>query len=193
MGRSALLSPHAFEGRLRASADSPGRPELSIERAAGQPASELGVTVDETSWEADASDQLAFGASLSWSATHFLVGLSTPPALSETGTPTLLDALSRIERCPTVAATLIEAGVTVTGCDELCLETLCRTGAAALWGAARAASGSELDRLALTASGSATVGDDAQAVLLDGSWIGRLSSSGGATGGSVVGFAPRMP
>lgn len=193
MGRSALFSPHAFEGRLRASKASPGQPELTIERAAGQPASELSVTADKTSWEADASDQLAFGGSLSWSASHFLVGLATPPALSETGSASLLDALSRVESCPTVAETLIEAGVTVTGCDQLCLENLCRSGAAALWDGARNASGDELERLALTASGSASVGNDAQAVALDGSWIGRLSSSGGPTGGPVVGFAPRDP
>ncbi|MDQ2645064.1 MAG: hypothetical protein M3020_14705 [Myxococcota bacterium] len=193
MGRSAWFSPHAFEGRLRASKSSPGRPELTIERAAGQPASELGLAADETSWEADASDKIAFGGSLTWSASHFLVGLATPPALSETGSASLLDALSRIENCPTVAATLIRPGSTVTGCDEACLEDLCGLGAAALWDSARRASGGELERLALTASGSATVGNEAQAVALDGSWIGRLSSSGGSTGGSLVGFAPRAP
>jgi hypothetical protein len=192
MGRSALFSPHAFEGRLRAS-QSAGRPELTIERAAGQPASELSVSADETSWEADASDQLAFGGSLTWSASHFLVGLATPPALSETGSASLLDALARIENCPIVAATLIEAGVTVTGCDELCLENLCRTGVAALWDTARNASGAGRERLALTAAGSASVGNEAQAIAFDGSWIGRLSSSGGPTGGPVVGFAPRSP
>ena len=193
MGRAALFSPHAFEGRLRASAGAPGEPELTIERAAGQPATELSVSADEISWQADASDQLAFGGSLSWSASHFLVGLATPPALSETGAASLLDALSRIENCPTVAATLFASGATVTGCDEACLQNLCGTAAAALWDAARNASGSELERLALTASGSASIGNDAQAVALDGSWIGRLSSSGGPTGGSVVGFAPRTP
>jgi len=193
MGRSALFSPHAFEARLRASKDVPGQPELTIERAAGQPASELDVNVEQTSWEADASDQLAFGGSLTWSGTHFLVGLATPPALSETGSASLLDALSRIERCPVVAETLIRPGVTVTGCDQLCLENLCRTGVASLWDAARRASGGELERLTLTASGSASVGNEAQAVALDGRWIGRLSSSGGPTGGPVVGFAPRSP
>jgi hypothetical protein len=60
-----------------------------------------------------------------------------------------------------------------------------------LWDRLRNFSGTGLERLAFTAAGSASVGSEAQAIGLEGSWVGRLASTDSAsTGGPLRGFAP---
>jgi hypothetical protein len=192
IGRSALLSPHAFEGRLRGSANVDDEAIFTIERVTGVAAAEFGVVAERTSnWEADASDELAFGGTLAWSPSKFSAGLAIAPALAETGTTSIQQALQRVYSCSVVADTLSSAGP-VSGCDVACLENLCRAGLAGLWDRFKDFSGPELERLALTAAGTATVGEQAQATSVVGSWVGRLASAPNtSTGGPLRGWEPR--
>lgn len=195
IGRSALLSPHAFEGRLESVGAMPGQALLTIERVAGLAASAIGLAAEPgSSWEADASDKLAFGGSLAWSPSRLTAGLAIAPALADTGATSVEQAFQSLYSCAAVADVLTAAGTRppVASCDAACLETLCENGLTLIWERVRSFSGDELARLALTAAGSATVGYDAQAVALSGSWVGRLSSSPGTTtGGPLHGWAPR--
>jgi hypothetical protein len=193
IGRSALLSSHAFEGRLQSSPNLAGHASLTIDRAAGVAAGELGVIAEPIStWEADGTDKLAFGGSLSWTPSKLAAGLAIAPALAETGSGTLDAALQRLYDCPLVAQTIAESS-SFAGCDAMCLETLCSSGLSALWDRIRNFSGGASERLELTAVGNATVGEDAQAVALVATWVGRLASAPETIiGGRLNGWAPGL-
>ena len=186
-----MLSPHAFEGRLRNSTDLSGHASLTIDRAAGVAAGELGVTAEPIStWEADSTDKLAFGGSLSWTPSKLAAGLAMAPALAETGTATFDAAWERLYDCSLVARTIAESS-SFAGCDAVCLEALCGSSMSALWDQIRNFSGETSERLELTAVGDATVGEDAQAVALVATWVGRLASAPETIiGGRLNGWAP---
>ncbi len=189
IGRSALLSPRAFEGRLRSGPDGNGQASLTLQRVAGQPATDVGIETGASSWEADRSDTVDFGSTVKWAPSRLCAALVAAPATAETGATTVPEALARTLSCETVAATLEE----LPSCDPGCLEALCATALTALWDRTRTFSGTERASLAVTATGSATVGEAAQAIALDGSWLGRLVTEAGSvsTGGSLQAFAPR--
>ncbi|MFO7177265.1 MAG: hypothetical protein DIU78_001075 [Pseudomonadota bacterium] len=189
VGRGALLSTRAFEGRLRSGPDGNGQAVLSVQRVGGQPATEVGAETGESSWEADRSDTVAFGSTISWTPSRLFAALVTAPAVAETGATTVPEALARTVSCTTVATTI----GSLSDCDTECVEAACVEAVAALWDRVRTFSGPERASLAVTATGSATVGEAAQAVALDGSWLGRLVTEDGsfATGGSLRAFAPR--
>jgi hypothetical protein len=193
IGGSALLSPHAFEGRLRSSSNLAGHASLTIDRAAGVAASELGVTAEPIStWEADGTDKLVFGGSLSWTPSKLAVGLAIAPALAETGTGSLDAALQQVYACPLVAQTIADSS-SFASCDAECLETLCSGGMSALLNRIRNFSGGTSERLELTAVGDATVGEEAQAVALVATWVGRLASAPETIiGGRLNGWAPAV-
>jgi hypothetical protein len=191
IGSSALLSPHAFEGRLQSSANLAGHASLTIDRAAGLAASELGVSAEPIStWEADGTDKLAFGGSLSWMPSKLAAGLAIAPALAETGTESFDAALKQLYECPLVAQVIAESS-SFAGCDTECLETLCSSGISTLWHKVRDFSGATSERLELTAVGDATVGEDAEAIALVATWVGRLASAPETIlGGRLNGWAP---
>lgn len=196
IGRSALLSSRAFEGRLQSSPSVPGHARFTVDRVAGIGAEQAGVGTEEPwSWEADAVDRIGLGGVVYWTPSKFSAALSIAPALAETGALTMVDALTRVYDCALVGRTLDDAspepGAPGTSCDAACLETLCRTALATLWDRVRLFSGSELERLAFTAVGAASVGNEAEAVALEGRWVGRFERSGQATGGALRGWAPR--
>jgi hypothetical protein len=170
-----------------------GHASLTIERAGGRAAAELGIVAEPgATWEADGSDTVAFGGTLAWTPSQLSAGLAIAPALAETGALSIEDALQRLYECPLVAAALTET-TTQNGCDATCLEALCRTGMASLWDRVESFSGSELERLELTAVGDATVGEEAQATALVARWVGRLASAPSAsTGGDLRAWAARV-
>jgi len=63
-------------------------------------------------------------------------------------------------------------------CDAACAARSCTSALANLWQKARDASGSDLAKLSITASGAAEVGDAAEITALRGAWLGELTSSG---------------
>jgi hypothetical protein len=193
IGSSALLSPHAFEGRLQSSANLAGHASLTIDRAAGAAAAELGVSAEPIStWEADGTDKLAFGGALSWMPSKLAAGLAIAPALAETGAESLDAALQQLYECPVVARAIADSS-SLAGCDTECLETLCSSGMSALWDKVQNFSGATSERLELTAVGDATVGEDAEAVALVATWVGRLASAPGTIlGGRLNGWAPSV-
>ena len=79
------------------------------------------------------------------------------------------------------------------GCDGACLQSLCEEASAALWERMRGVTTPTPATLAITASGAAKVGDTAEAVQLDGSWVGQLQSAGGVAmaGGKLRGEAAK--
>jgi hypothetical protein len=196
-GRAALFSTHAFEGRVSSSPDTTGQALVVIDRVAGASAEQAGLDAEQLwSWEADAFDRIALGGALAWTPSKLSAALAIAPALAETGALSVVDALAKVYSCPVVGQTLDDAspqpGATSTTCDAACLDALCRTALSAIWDRVRLYSGTARERLELTAVGDATVGNQAQAVTLEGRWAGRLTSSIGATtGGTLHGWAPR--
>lgn len=198
IGASALLSPHAFEGRLEGVTSVPGRALITIDLVAGVSATEAGVSAEPmANWEADGSDQFALSGALTWSPSRLSVALATAPAIAETGAPRLEAAMQQLYPCTTVAnamaRTSTQNGRAFSTCDLACLQALCGTGMTALLERTRSASGESRERLELTAAGDAAVGSDAQAVALRANWVGRLSSEPESTiGGTLNGWAPRV-
>jgi hypothetical protein len=84
-----------------------------------------------------------------------------------------------------------------TSCDAACLDGLCTAAMTTLWERARDASTTTpmAATLAITASGAVTVGDDATALQLEGSWVGQLQSGPHAAtaGGKLSAVKPSVP
>lgn len=197
IGRSALLSGRAFEGRLTPDPARPGEaPRFDIERIAELGGNVVGAKVTMASWVADPTDTLAFNGLLTWQQPALVTALAAPPARAETGADRVPGALAKIVDCERVGATLAAGSDVATldliaSCDAKCLAVACQTALTAMW--ERAASLDSPATLAIAAAGRATVGSQAQAVALDGNWVGKLTvgKESAETRGSVRATAPR--
>lgn len=195
-GLRALVSSDAFSGVL--APDSDGA-VLELMSVAGHAPKEVGFNTPLlTAWSADASDTLLFGTSLLWAPPKLLTTLAVEPALAEY--PELEDvqsALAEVARCSELGEHLASLGTSAeeayAGCDGACLQSLCEEASAALWERMRGVTTPTPATLAITASGAAKVGDTAEAVQLDGSWVGQLQSAGGVAmaGGKLRGEAAK--
>jgi hypothetical protein len=117
---------------------------------------------------------------LNWEPSRLVTTLAVAPALSEFPQATSIEnALSLSVGCAQVGQVLLASGVSpgniaFASCDESCTVSLCSNAVAAAWGKAQLSSGAEVATLSITASGTARVGDEAQATQLDGTWLGEL-------------------
>lgn len=140
-------------------------------------------------WSADSSDTLLVGTELGFSPSRLVTALAGAPALLEVpDASSTSDALIRLTDCAQVAQVLLAYGdapgsAVYPSCDEACASATCQTAVTALWQRAQG-SASASARLSVTASGSAEVGDDAEASRVRGSWLGELTLSGGTAPGS---------
>ncbi len=197
-GQGAMLSPRAIQARISANPSSSALPLVVIQRMASAPAATVGVTASGTSFSVDPNDTLAFSAALSWPAASLACAVMSSAAAAETGSSDLGIALSRTLSCSVLGAQLgtssVEAAVEWSKtCDAACSATLCKSALTSMFQQACGASRKELSTLSVLATGSADVGASAQAISLDGSWVGRLArgTQKASTSGSLLGNAPR--
>lgn len=198
VGQSALFSPRAFEGSLSADPEGTrGVPSFVLERVGQLAAADLDAQVTRTTWSADRSDTLAFGATISFQHAALLAGLAAAPGRAATGALDGPTALAKAADCAAIAKVLEEAALRESielsaSCDSSCLATACAGAVATLWN--RAATQDLEATLTLTAVGHAEVGNRAQVIEVpSGEWVGRLAllEAVDETDGSVRADAPR--
>lgn len=194
IGSAALFSARAIEGRL-----SGGRgraPEFNLDRLAELPAGALNATAEMLSWDADASDTLAFAGTLQFRASQLAAGLARAPAIAETGAADMASALSHVAACTELSNALLatdtpEARALDASCARACLASTCASALAQMW--ERSVEASDEVSLSIAAAGRSTVGPGSQAIAVEGDWIGKLSlvERELSSGGTVRGFAPK--
>ncbi|MEI9940421.1 MAG: hypothetical protein WDO69_24670 [Pseudomonadota bacterium] len=182
-GLLALNAPDALVGHVTALSGAASFTLSSVGTAtptnAGFPGFVLGT------WSADSSDTLLLGMDLSWVPSRLVTALAVAPALLEFPDVTSAElALSRSVDCAQVGQVLVTYGVSpgsaaLASCDQSCAMSLCSNAVAAAWRRAQLSSGTATATLSITASGTAQVGDDAQATKLDGGWVGELRTDDG--------------
>jgi hypothetical protein len=199
-GGRSLVGSDTFMGRLGPDGNDA---KLVLSSVKGHAPRDAGFTTELFgAWSADPSDTLLLGISLLWVPSKLLTTLAAAPALTEVpGADGVPDALSRIAVCPDVADTLASLGGSsdeaYANCDADCLFELCTAATDSLWERARD-SGATTPlpaSLAVTASGAAVVGDRAEAVKVDGTWVGQLQSGPNAAtaGGKLKATEPQPP
>lgn len=196
-GASALNGPNVFAGHLSASG-TPVQAVFALKQVAGLPASDAGVSSPNSSaaWSNDAGDTVLLGTTLSWMPSQLLTALALTPAQSDEPTAASVpEALAQALSCQSVAETLeLQSGVpgiAFPGCDTSCAETLCESALDAMWQRAQSASADDHAPalLQVSASGQATVDEQARPASFSGSWVGQLhnSSASVSVGGSAEG------
>lgn len=190
-GLLALDAPNALIGNLHSLGSgsgvtfTPSQVGAATPSKAGFPSSFTGT------WSADSSDTLLLGIDLNWQPSRLVTALAVAPALLELpGATSVERALSLSVDCAQVGQVLLAYGTSpgsaaFASCDQNCAVTLCNNAVAAAWGQARLSS-AEISTLSVTASGTAEVGDDAEAVALTGSWVGELRTDSGTAAVSGV-------
>jgi hypothetical protein len=180
-GLLALDAPDALLGHLRPRGSGV---MFTPTRVGTLTPSSAGFSGSLGTWSADSRDTVLLGMDLNFHPSRLVTALAVAPALLEFPEATSAElALSLSVDCGQVGQVLMANGVTpgsitFAGCDGSCASSLCSDALAAAWGKAQLSSGTELATLSLTATGSAKVGDDAQATGLTGSWVGELRVDG---------------
>jgi hypothetical protein len=195
-GLAELPMSGGLTGTLAGSAKGP--PKVTLDELFGLPASASGFSASGTpSWEAGADDRIVLGMSMTLNPTEFLLAEALGPASSEVdGAASLTVALGETVPCSTVAATLVAHGAlknqSIKDCNAECTEQICVDAVQNLTDAALDADEGKwtLD-VALTASG--TVDADARLASFSGRWLGRLTTTDGASNltGPATGEQPQ--
>ncbi len=184
-GLSGLYTPDLIQGALAADESDVERAFLSLDEVAGVPAAQAGFPeMAAASWSADSQDTLVVSSNVPWSPSRLLAVLSYAPASAQyTAAPTVPAALSKLLDCGLFAGTLLGAGQPhelYPGCIQACAELACEDALSLLWSRLAALSDDARPLLALSASGHAVVGEEAEITGLTGSWVGRFSSDNDA-------------
>ena len=181
-GLARLDAPDTFLGQLRADGDAA---RFELREVAGLTPDSAGFSSSlPASWSADSSDTLLTGTELTWTPSRLLTALADAPALLELPEAASIEAaLSESIDCTLVGQSLVVHGDSpgtylYARCDAACAARTCTSALTNLWQKARDASGSDLAKLSITASGAAEVGDAAEITALRGAWLGELSSGG---------------
>jgi hypothetical protein len=182
-GAPSLARDDAFAGTLAALPEDTGRAELRLESVAGFDALDAGFPESTScTWTADAHDNVALGATLEFNPAALLLLAAEEPALADEPSAASLDeALAyRDDRCDVVTATLTTNGQGIEqsclDCDVECTRLLCQRGIARLVMQAFAELEGEAE-LRFAATGAAEVGDEAELVSLEGTWVGDLDAA----------------
>ena len=183
-GLLALNAPDAIVGRLRPLGTGVTLTPTAVGGAAPGNAGMPGFFAG--SWSTDSNDTLLLGIDLNWEPSRLVTALAVAPAVLEfPGATSAENALALSVGCAQVGQVLLAQGVSpgsiaFASCDEKCAVTLCSNAAAAAWAKAQLSSGTEIATLSVTATGTAEVGDDAQATSVLGSWVGELRTARGS-------------
>jgi hypothetical protein len=196
-GFDLLRAPNGIEGELQAEED-PERAVLTLLRVGGQPATDAGFPATApVAWSANSHDVLLIGSNFLWQPQALLTTLALTPALEASPSASDVDrALANRLDCELFAGALTNAGdpqgEIYPACTQLCTINHCRAAVKVLWERGRGVTGFSSPLFSLSASGAATVGDVAEAVSFDGSWVGRFSAedeaatAGGPFSGSAL-------
>lgn len=196
--RPALFA-RLLEARLQKDDERGAAPSFTVSRFGGASAADSALTVTPGSWAADSSDTLALSVSLAWPPSALLTAVVAGPAQAETGLQDVPAALADLIDCDALATAMTNGPgekelAFARQCDADCVAARCASALATMWERARDASGATRAQLLLQVSGAATLGDKAQAVALNGSWVGRLQHGDedtSQTGGEFSAFATR--
>ncbi len=182
-GLLALDAPDALVGQLLPLGSgvsfTPSAVGTATPSSAGFPGFFVGT------WSADSNDTLLLGMELNWQPSRLLTALAVAPALLDFPEASSAErALALSVDCAQVGQVLLANGenpasAAFADCDASCASSLCSAAVAAAWGKAELSSGAAITTLSITASGSAEVGDDAEATEVDGSWVGELRTADG--------------
>ncbi|HVJ18309.1 MAG TPA: hypothetical protein VM686_22975 [Polyangiaceae bacterium] len=197
-GFERLYAPDAIQGELGAETEDPARAILTLLRVGGQPATEAGFPATApVAWSANSHDVLLVGTNFLWVPQDLLTALALEPALEASPTASGVDrALANRLDCGRFVGALTGAGEPqgeiYPACTQLCSINHCRAAVALLWERGLSATSFAPPLFSLSASGDATVGDGAEAVSLQGSWVGRFSADDEAAtaGGPFSGTVP---
>lgn len=182
-GLAALGAPDALSGKLSPLSSAATFTPSSIGGASPEEAGFPGFF--PAKWSADSSDNLLLGMELNWESSRLVTALALAPARAEFPEASSVEhALSLSVDCAQVGQVLLAAGaspgsLTFASCDQVCTVSACESSVAAAWARAQQSSGAAVDTLSITATAKATVGDDARATTLAGSWVGELSTENG--------------
>jgi hypothetical protein len=205
-GQQRLFVSDAFrtevESDLDAKADVPGatRARMRFVSIAGHSPKEAGFPKVATAlWSADSRDTLLLSGEVSWYPSRLLGALAFGPARAAYPTAkSTAEALAFELGCSVVASTLVlsspgwvyPATDRDPACTGTCAAKLCRTAVATLWERARLSSGNP-QVFEFSATGAATVGNEAEVVAVAGTWVGkdRDQTEAATAGGPLVGFA----
>lgn len=200
LGEATLVSSRAFEGILVPSESNPDHaPSLVVERMGQLEAPSLDLNAESTGWSVDPFESLAFKGTVTWDHARLVSELARAPALAETGAPTVAGALAVVAGCEQLAAQLVSgdqpaASALNATCDPSCLTKVCEDALVSQWDRAISEASLGTATLSLTAAGNTTIGERAQAIAIDGRWVGALtvSDSTTETSGTLRGSAPRF-
>jgi hypothetical protein len=122
---------------------------------------------------------------LQFAPSRLVAALALGPArAAHGGAATVADALADEIDCAGIAKTLTSTQpAAFTGCNGVCVETLCRSALSRLWDRARDASvrAGKLGNLSVNAAGAASVDDHARPIGMTGTWIGALVTAASLT------------
>ncbi|HEV8247296.1 MAG TPA: hypothetical protein VGP93_16070, partial [Polyangiaceae bacterium] len=180
-GTAELYAEDAFLGELAADDTDPLRAFLTLSKVAGyEPASAGFPSMAAASWSADSQDTLLVSSDLLWSPSKLLSVLAIAPALEQGSSQSVSQALAAELDCGLFAETLVDTGQPLgelySGCGLSCAVTACRDGVALMWQRASEVSDQAQPLFALSSTGAATVGDEAEIVSLLGSWVARFAA-----------------
>jgi hypothetical protein len=149
----------------------------ALESFVGLAAAEVGIGVwNGVTWTADAGDVLHLGGSLSFPPASLVAAAAVKPAkLAHPTANGVAAAVAEAISCTDAANKLTAGATAVPGCDAACLAKACSDGLDAMWTRVGSATSLGTAKLAVTASGPATVGDEAQPIGLDGTWVGAIT------------------
>ena len=148
-------------------------------------------------WSANSHDVLLVGSNFLWAPQELLTRLAVAPALESSPTASGVErALANRLDCGLFAGTLTGAGQPqgeiYPSCTQLCSINHCRAAVALLWERGLGVTSFAQPLFSLSGSGDATVGDGAEVVSFEGSWVGRFSveDEAATAGGPFSGIAP---
>jgi hypothetical protein len=200
-GMLKFTQPDTFAGTLSSYSATDAR--LALSTVAGMAPADVGFSLGPSSswavtWAADSNDNLLLSAELGWVPSLLVTGLASAPAIAAYPSATTVEsALAQVADCALTASVALANGTSpglaaYTGCDETCVETACTQALGALWQNARNASGSEAATLTVIVTGASEVGDEANVVSTQGSWVGKLTvgDTSASADGPFSGMAP---
>jgi hypothetical protein len=196
-GTETLAGPALFTGRIIADGAGKDQVLLDLHTVAGLPAASVGFEPQNpASWTADPADKVVLTSAISWKPALLLAELASAAALVDIpDAVSVADALGRELSCAEIGAELAAASPTApqsyAGCNADCTAWLCQAALTRIWQRVELGPG-PLASFTLTATGMASVDDEARPAGFTGSWVGTLTTDrvGISLAGSASAAAP---
>jgi hypothetical protein len=189
-----LLQSNRFQATLGPGA-APGQASLTLTRFGDLDPSAAGAAAAPGfTWSAQPDDTVLLGGELVWEPARFAGSAALAGAQQDNPAISAVPAaLALLADCHGLAQGMGSFGA----CDVACVEQLCTDAVAARYAGALDASklGGPLGKVVVKASAAAPIGDVAEPVALDGSWLGSVAAGSveAPVTGSVAAAAPPPP